>query len=272
MAVTITAAELAEAVGTDSATATRLVGRGDGIGDAIRAGRAGRDCQRRGDPRGSGWLAEHPAAAITSETEGDIRTSPMQPVYDNPRFDIPAGWPCCRPGRSAGRARYDAAACLAAFPERGRSPAPGAGRLQRVWRIRDGRRGRNNLSGAGIAVVPGGFRFCWRRVPGRAPERFSCRAAWRAIAAKPTRWRGAATRLLGTASRFAGAAATGCYFPRIRCRSWPRSRTGRPICLVLCGDRIHRRRVARLASLHPRHCAAGDLIVRWPWSETGATR
>ena len=74
MAVTITVAELAEAIGTDSTTATRLLAvatalverYADGAPDAI-ANEAVIRC--------AGWLAEQPAAAITSETEGDIRTS-----------------------------------------------------------------------------------------------------------------------------------------------------------------------------------------------------
>ena len=74
MAVTITAAQLAEAIGTDSATATRLLPVGTELvnryapstPDAI----ANESCVRV-----CGWLAEQPSAAITSEAEGDIRTS-----------------------------------------------------------------------------------------------------------------------------------------------------------------------------------------------------
>ena len=74
MAVTITVAELAEAIGTDSTTATRLLAvatalverYADGAPDAI-ANEAVIRC--------AGWLAEQPSAAIRSETEGDISTS-----------------------------------------------------------------------------------------------------------------------------------------------------------------------------------------------------
>ena len=73
MAVTITAAQLAEAIGTDSATATRLLPVGTELvnryapstPDAI----ANESCVRV-----CGWLAEQPAAAIRSDKIGDIET------------------------------------------------------------------------------------------------------------------------------------------------------------------------------------------------------
>ena len=74
MAVTITAAELAEAVGVDSTTATRLL--------AVAAELVTRYAPHAPDAisneaviRCAGWLSEQPAAAITGESEGDIRTS-----------------------------------------------------------------------------------------------------------------------------------------------------------------------------------------------------
>ena len=74
MAVNITAAQLAEAVGVDSPTATRLL--------AVATELVTRYADGAPDPlsneatiRCAGWLAEQPSAAITSETEGDIRTS-----------------------------------------------------------------------------------------------------------------------------------------------------------------------------------------------------
>ena len=74
MALTITAAQLAEAVGLDSKTAGRLL--------AVAAALVNRFAPDAPDAisneaaiRTAGWLAEQPAAAITSETEGDIRTS-----------------------------------------------------------------------------------------------------------------------------------------------------------------------------------------------------
>lgn len=74
MAVTLDATALAEAVGVDATTAARLlpvasalVGRyAPGAPDAIANEAA---------IRAAGWLAEQPAAAIRSETEGDIATS-----------------------------------------------------------------------------------------------------------------------------------------------------------------------------------------------------
>ena len=74
MAVTITAAQLAEAVGVDSTTATRLL--------AVATELVTRYAPDPPDSvaneaaiRTAGWLAEMPRAAITSESEGDIRTS-----------------------------------------------------------------------------------------------------------------------------------------------------------------------------------------------------
>ena len=74
MAVTITAAQLAEAVGVDSTTAARLL--------AVAAALVGRYAPdapyavaNEAVIRTVGWLAEQPSAAIRSETEGDIRTS-----------------------------------------------------------------------------------------------------------------------------------------------------------------------------------------------------
>ena len=74
MAVTLTAAELAEAVGVDATTATRL--------KAVAAALVERYAPDAPDAvaneaaiRTAGWLAEQPSAAIRSETEGDIQTS-----------------------------------------------------------------------------------------------------------------------------------------------------------------------------------------------------
>ena len=69
MAVTITAAQLAEAVGVDSTTAARLL--------AVAAALVERYAPDAPDAvaneaviRTAGWLAEQPSAAIRSETEG----------------------------------------------------------------------------------------------------------------------------------------------------------------------------------------------------------
>ena len=74
MAVTLTSAELAEAVGVDSATATRLLAVASAL--VTRHAPAAPDAiSNEAVIRTAGWLAEQPSAAITSETEGDIRTS-----------------------------------------------------------------------------------------------------------------------------------------------------------------------------------------------------
>ena len=74
MAVTLTAAQLAEAVGVDSKTATRLL--------AVAAELVNRFAPDAPDAisneaaiRTAGWLAEQPSAAIRAETEADISTS-----------------------------------------------------------------------------------------------------------------------------------------------------------------------------------------------------
>ena len=74
MAVTLTAAQLAEAVGIDSKTAGRLL--------AVAAASVNRFAPDAPDAisneaviRTAGWLAEQPAAAIRAETEADISTS-----------------------------------------------------------------------------------------------------------------------------------------------------------------------------------------------------
>ena len=74
MALTITAAELAEAVGVDSATAIRLLAVATALVERY-APDAPAAIANEAAIRCSGWLAEQPNAAITSETEGDIRTS-----------------------------------------------------------------------------------------------------------------------------------------------------------------------------------------------------
>ena len=74
MAVTVTSAELAEAVGVDSATATRLLAVATALVTQYAPDAPGA-IANEGAIRCAGWLAEQPAASITGETEGDVRTS-----------------------------------------------------------------------------------------------------------------------------------------------------------------------------------------------------
>ncbi len=74
MAVTLTAAQLAEAVGLDSATAARLLAVAGALVERY-APDAPDAVANEAAIRTAGWLAEQPSAAITSESEGDIRTS-----------------------------------------------------------------------------------------------------------------------------------------------------------------------------------------------------
>ena len=74
MAVTIIATELAEAVGVDATTATRLLAVATELVNRY-APDAPIAVANEAAIRCSGWLSEQPAAAITSESEGDIRTS-----------------------------------------------------------------------------------------------------------------------------------------------------------------------------------------------------
>ena len=74
MAVTLTADELAEAVGTDGTTATRLLA----VATAIVA-RFSNDAPdavaNEAVIRCAGWLAGQPAVSIRAEVEGDVTTS-----------------------------------------------------------------------------------------------------------------------------------------------------------------------------------------------------
>ena len=74
MAVTIIAAEVAQAVGVDSTTATRLLSVATELVTRYAPDAPGA-ISNEAVIRAAGWLAEQPSAAITSESEGDIRTS-----------------------------------------------------------------------------------------------------------------------------------------------------------------------------------------------------
>ena len=74
MAVTLNSAELAEAIGTDSKTATRLLAVSSALVERF-APRAPGSISNEAAIRTAGWLSEQPSAAIRSETEGDITTS-----------------------------------------------------------------------------------------------------------------------------------------------------------------------------------------------------
>ena len=74
MAVTIIAAEVAQAVGVDSTTATRLLAVAGALVERYAPDAPGA-ISNEAVIRAAGWLAEQPSAAIRSETEGDIRTS-----------------------------------------------------------------------------------------------------------------------------------------------------------------------------------------------------
>ena len=74
MAVTITAAEPAEAVGVDSATATRLLEVAKTTVERY-APSAPAAIQGEAAIRFSGWLAEAPASGARREDTGDISTA-----------------------------------------------------------------------------------------------------------------------------------------------------------------------------------------------------
>ena len=73
MAVTLTAAELAEAIGVDSNTAARLLAVASALVERY-APEAPEAISNEAAIRSAGWLADQPSAAIRSETEGDIST------------------------------------------------------------------------------------------------------------------------------------------------------------------------------------------------------
>ena len=72
--MTITATELAQAVGVDAETATRLMSVASALVTRY-APAAPTAIANEAVIRTAGWLAEQPSASITSESEGDIRTS-----------------------------------------------------------------------------------------------------------------------------------------------------------------------------------------------------
>ena len=74
MAVTITEEALAQAIRVDTATATRLLAVATALVERY-APDAPDAISNEAAIRSAGWLAEQPAAAIRSESEGDIRTS-----------------------------------------------------------------------------------------------------------------------------------------------------------------------------------------------------
>ena len=74
MAVTIRVEILGEVIAVDASTATRLLAVATEL-VARYAPDAPNAISNEAVIRTAGWLAEQPRAAITSETEGDIRTS-----------------------------------------------------------------------------------------------------------------------------------------------------------------------------------------------------
>ena len=102
MAVTLTAAELAEAVGVDSATASRLLAVATALVTRY-APNAPDAVANEAAIRAAGWLAEQPSAAITSESEGDIRTSYAPTMLSALRhsggMSLLSGWKIRRAGQ-----------------------------------------------------------------------------------------------------------------------------------------------------------------------------
>ena len=74
MAVTVTSAELAEAVGVDSVTATRLLAVATALVTRYAPDAPGA-IQGEAVLRVSGWLSEAPASGVRSESIGDISTT-----------------------------------------------------------------------------------------------------------------------------------------------------------------------------------------------------
>ena len=74
MAVTVGAPALGAAIGIDQGTATRLLSVSTALVDRF-APAAPDAISNEAAIRAAGWLSEQPSATITSEAEGDIRTS-----------------------------------------------------------------------------------------------------------------------------------------------------------------------------------------------------
>ena len=73
MAVTLTAAELAAALGIDATLAARYLGVASALVDKY-ADTAPAEVKREGIIRASGWLHSHPKSGAVSEAQGDIKT------------------------------------------------------------------------------------------------------------------------------------------------------------------------------------------------------
>ena len=74
MAVTLTASALAQGLAVNQALADRLLPVVTALVEQHAPG-APEAVQNEAAIRAAGWLAEHPSAAVRSETTGDIRTS-----------------------------------------------------------------------------------------------------------------------------------------------------------------------------------------------------
>lgn len=74
MAVTLTGSALAQALAVNQALADRLLPVAVALVEQYAPG-APESIQNEAAIRAMGWLAEHPSAALRSETTGDIRTS-----------------------------------------------------------------------------------------------------------------------------------------------------------------------------------------------------
>ena len=159
MAVTITAAELAEAVGVDSTTATRLLAVAAALVNRY-APDAPHAISNEAAIRTAGWLAEQPAAAIRAGDRGRyldklravdaIRAATLgcDGVAESVE-DSPSG------------VRYEAA-CLEALSQRGGTKAAGglANGISMANLIRQDHG--NDIPRAGIAADPGRPRLRWR--------------------------------------------------------------------------------------------------------------
>ena len=101
MAVTLDAAELAAALGVESAIATRLLPVASALVEKY-APAAPEAIQNEATIRTSGWLSEQPAAAVRSERIGDIQTdyspSHLSALRHSGAMALLTGWKVRRGG------------------------------------------------------------------------------------------------------------------------------------------------------------------------------
>ena len=164
MAVTLTAAELSEATGVDSATATRLLAVASALVQRFADG-APAEISNEAAIRTAGWLAEQPSAAIRSKPRAISRQVTCRRC--NPHFGIAARWLVESVENSTGRCGMTRRLALRRFPNQVIRRRQGPGARNEYGEYEPGQIVETIFPGEGLAAFFGGFRFRRRRVSHR---------------------------------------------------------------------------------------------------------